>query len=276
MTVQAFNPTDLSQSAANWAVAQRIVGNFAPHAQIVPNLTLALDPGNLLNGNTLTEVNAQSVGPFAPPASGFRIDRVVVDRSTGAATIVIGTANSLTPPAIPAGKLPVARVILQPTTDAITNDVVVDERALVDLSNSPDPVICRATRSNIDQTGIANATYTKIIFTDAQINVGNAFDSINNSFKPNKKGYYQINLQCYMSITAGHTLITLIKKNGNPQTFSSNSAPATVDTTCHCSDIIYMDGINDYIEGFVYHNNGATSTLRGNDSATYFLANLIG
>ncbi len=275
MTVQTFNPTDLSQSATNWTVAQRIVGAFAPHAQVRPNLTLSLDPGNLLNGTTLTEVNAQSVGPFTPPSSGFRIDRVVIDRSTGAATIVAGTVNNLTPPAIPTGKLPVARVMLLPTTDAITNGLIIDERALVDLSNSPDRVICRATRSNVDQTGIANATYTKIIFTDAQTNVGSAFDSTNSFFKPNKEGYYEVSLQCYMSITAGHTLITLIKKNGNPQTFSSNSAPATVDTTCHCSDIIYMDGINDYIEGFVYHNNGATSTLRGNDSATYFSASLI-
>lgn len=275
MTVQAFNPSDLSQSAVNWAVSQRIVGNFAPHAQLVPNLTLALDPGNLLNGTTLTEVNAQSVGPFAPPTSGFRIDRVVVDRSTGAAAIVTGTANSLTPPAIPAGKLPVARVMLLPTTDAVTNEAVVDERALADLTNSPDRIICRATRGNVDQTGIANTTYTKINFTDAQINFGNGFDLVSSIFKPNKSGYYQIALQTYMSITAGHTLITLIKKNGNPQTFSSNSAPATVDTTCHCSDILYMDGINDYIEGFVYHNNGSTSTLRGNDSATYFCASLI-
>lgn len=36
MPVQTFNPTDLPQSAANWVVAQRIVGPFAPHAQSVP------------------------------------------------------------------------------------------------------------------------------------------------------------------------------------------------------------------------------------------------
>lgn len=71
MTVQTFNPTSLPQSTTNWAVAQRIVGPFAPHAQVVPNLAIMLDPGYLLNGTTLTEVNAQIVGPFSPPYRGL-------------------------------------------------------------------------------------------------------------------------------------------------------------------------------------------------------------
>ncbi|MDQ2105360.1 hypothetical protein [Azospirillum isscasi] len=61
MPVQTFNPTDLSRSATNWAVAQRIVGPFAPHAQVSPDLTIALDPGHLLNGTTLTWFTATRV-----------------------------------------------------------------------------------------------------------------------------------------------------------------------------------------------------------------------
>lgn len=38
MAVQTFNPTDPSQSATNWVVAQRLVGLFAPHAPVTPNL----------------------------------------------------------------------------------------------------------------------------------------------------------------------------------------------------------------------------------------------
>lgn len=68
MTVSTFNPSGLSQSDANWPVAQRVVGAFAPHAQAAPNLTVALDQGFLLNGTTLTEVDPQAVGPFTPPA----------------------------------------------------------------------------------------------------------------------------------------------------------------------------------------------------------------
>ena len=51
---------------ADWAVATRLVDNFAPHAQATPNMTVALDAGHLFNGATLTEVAAQSTGTRAP------------------------------------------------------------------------------------------------------------------------------------------------------------------------------------------------------------------
>ncbi|SMH29808.1 LamG-like jellyroll fold domain-containing protein [Azospirillum agricola] len=137
MTVQTFNPTDLPQSTTNWAVAQRIVGPFAPHAQSAPDLTVALDRGFLLNGATLTEVAAQTVGPLALPVTGFRVDRIVIDRSTGAASMIVGSAGSATPPAIPTGTLPIARILLHADTLEITNALVYDERALSDLSPTP-------------------------------------------------------------------------------------------------------------------------------------------
>lgn len=139
MPVQTFNPSALSQSETNWAVARRLVDTFAPHAQAAPNMTVAVDAGALLQGTTLTEVNPQTVGPFTTPTSGIRIDRVVVDRTIGTASIVVGTAGSGTPPAIPANKLPVARVILDNTTVAITNERIYDERVLADVSSISPP-----------------------------------------------------------------------------------------------------------------------------------------
>ena len=69
MAVQLYNP---NESDSNWGVAQRVVDQFAPHTQTLPNLTVQLDAGFLLNGTTLTEVNPQTVGPFAPSTS-FRV-----------------------------------------------------------------------------------------------------------------------------------------------------------------------------------------------------------
>ena len=139
MPVQTFNPSALPQSETNWAVARRLVDAFAPHAQAAPNMTVALDAGALLQGTTLTEVNPQTVGPFTIPASAFRIDRIVIDRSSGAASVVVGTVGSATPPSIPANKLPVARVVLDATTVAITNERIFDERVLADLSSLSPP-----------------------------------------------------------------------------------------------------------------------------------------
>ncbi|PWC87750.1 hypothetical protein TSH100_09300 [Azospirillum sp. TSH100] len=276
MTVQAFNPSDLSQSAANWAVSQRIVGNFAPHAQLVPNLTLALDPGNLLNGTTLTEVNAQSIGPFAPPASGFRIDRVVVDRSTGAAAIVTGAANSLTPPAIPAGKLPVARVMLLPTTDAITNDAVVDERSFIDLTASTqNSVVVRAHRNNVGQNGITNNSWAKVLLTTADINVGNAFNGTTSRFQPSIAGYYLLHAQVMMNCGANGSIYAGLYLNDANISLCRSLTPMSTPTYAATTSVTYMNGTTDYVEMKVLNTIITDGILDGTPTATFFAASRL-
>lgn len=276
MAAQTFNPTDLSQSATNWAVAQRIVGPFAPHAQVTPNLTLALDPGFLLSGTTLTEVNAQNVGPFAPPSSGLRIDRVVIDRSTGAASIVTGAANSLTPPTIPTGKLPVARVMLQATTDAITNTVIVDERALSDLTpQTTNPVITRATLGGADQSGFPSATIVKVNLSTVDYNVGGGFDTTNRRFKPNLAGYYQIYAQNAAQVNSGGSVSAMIYKNGSLIANGTNNQPvASGVITAPTSSIVYLNGSSDFIE--LYGVLGGGTVMFGDVRYTFMTASFIG
>ncbi|HYL49486.1 MAG TPA: tail fiber protein, partial [Stellaceae bacterium] len=138
---------------ADWAVAARLVDNFAPHAQATPNMTVALDAGHIFNSSALTEIATQSTGNFTAPVSNPRIDRVVVDRVSGAVSVVTGTeAASPSPPAIPAGKAPVAQVLLQTTSTAIANSMLTDERDLASL-------------------GLASGAYTTV-GTAASQNVG--------------------------------------------------------------------------------------------------------
>ncbi|WP_149163338.1 hypothetical protein [Azospirillum brasilense] len=276
MSVQTFNPTDLPQSTANWAVAQRIVGPFAPHAQVSPDLTIALDPGYLLNGTTLTEVKAQVVGPFAPPSSGFRIDRVVVDRTTGAASVVAGTANSLTPPAIPTGKLPVARVFLESTADTITNGAIVDERALTDLSSDNAVVACRATLGGTDQTGVPSATSTKINFNTTDFNVGNGFDTTNHWFKPHSAGYYRVRGQIAFSANLGTSFLALLSKNGSSASRTVSSSGVTAMHTCAADEVFYLNGSTDKVEMYAIQNNGAPANINGQVEFTYLIAHRIG
>lgn len=275
MTVQTFNPTDLSQSAANWAVSQRIVGNFAPHAQVVPNLSLALDPGNLLNGTTLTEVNAQSVGPFAPPASGFRIDRVVVDRANGVASIVTGIANSLTPPAIPAGTLPVARVMLLPTTNVIANDAVVDERALADVNARPtNPIVAMATLNATNQSAAPNV-YTKVNFNNVVINTRQGYDTSTQQFKPSIPGLYSVFCQLAIECASGKSIGCVIRKNGNPIATYFNDTSVTGSAFANTSIIVAMNGVDDYLEFYGYSNNSATVNIQGTSHFSFFTASLL-
>ncbi|HEY0832592.1 MAG TPA: hypothetical protein VGE72_01680 [Azospirillum sp.] len=277
MTTQTFNPTDLSQSAANWAVAQRMVGPFAPHAQVAPNLTVALDPGYLLSGTTLTEVNAQSTPALTPPASGFRIDRVVIDRTTGAVSVIAGTANSLTPPALTAGTLPVARVFLETTTTAITNESIVDERALFDLTPDSPQVICRADLNGSAQTGVAINTETKVNLGNAPINVGNAFDTTNKWFKPTIAGHYAVFGQVDMQQASNATLSARMFKNGALVSYGTGVTPVSgAHATANVSDIVYLDGINDRIELYVFTDNTGGGTVAGGTNVTYFTAQRIG
>ncbi len=278
MAVQTFNPTDLSQSAMNWAVAQRIVGPFAPHAQVTPNLTLALDPGFLLSGTTLTEVNAQNVGPFAPPSSGFRIDRVVIDRSTGAASIVTGAANSLTPPAIPSGKLPVARVMLQATTDAITNAVIVDERALSDLTpQTGNSVVCRATMNGVDQN-LPASTITVVNLSAAPINLGGAFDTTAHRFQPTLAGYYllQAKLVYLNSGAATSSTYVYFYLNGASYSYLGLPCAAGAGSNLTITDTIYLNGTTDYIDVRGSWTNSSSVSLLGATGVTWFNAAKVG
>ena len=119
-----------TQLDANSMAAQRVVGPFAPRQSPTPAMTITLDPGHIFTGTTLTEVAAQTSGTITAPSGNPRIDRAVIDRLTGALSVVTGTpAASPVPPPVPAGKLPVAQIALSQTTTSITNNLLTDERA---------------------------------------------------------------------------------------------------------------------------------------------------
>lgn len=112
-------------------VDARIAAAFAPHEQSTPDMTIRLDAGHFFNGEASTEVAAQSTGAITAPVGSPRIDRIVVSRSTGAVSVITGTpAASPAAPTIPAGHCPVAQVLLQTTSTAITNSMLTDERDL--------------------------------------------------------------------------------------------------------------------------------------------------
>ncbi|NOG70514.1 hypothetical protein [Roseicella sp. DB1501] len=121
----------------NSVAASRIVTRFAPHAQATPNMTVALDAGSIFTGTTLTEIAPQSTATITAPVSNSRIDRIVIDNTTGAVSVVAGTAAaSPNPPALPTGKSPVAQVLLTSTTTAITNNLITDERNFGGMASS--------------------------------------------------------------------------------------------------------------------------------------------
>lgn len=137
-------PVGLANGLMN---VKRIGNNFNCYAQSTPNMTVSIDAGHIFNGAALTEVVAQTSGIFTAPVSNPRIDRVVIDRVTGTMSVVAGTeAVSPTPPAIPAGKQPVAQIALTVGMVAIGNTSITDERDLGALG-------IPATNLNVVSTG---------------------------------------------------------------------------------------------------------------------------
>ena len=116
---------------AAFAAFLRLAGTFAPHEQATPNMTVRLDAGHVFNGTSLTESAPQSTGTIAAPSTNPRKDIVYVDRATGAVGVATGVQSaSPVDPAIPAGKVPVARVNLATSTTVIVNSILDDIRDL--------------------------------------------------------------------------------------------------------------------------------------------------
>lgn len=102
---------------------------FYAHEQAVPDMTVRVDAGRVFDGGDVTEVAAQDTAAFAAPATYPRIDRIVLDRATGAVEVVAGTeAAAPVPPAVPAGKSTIAQVALATATSAVTSSLITDER----------------------------------------------------------------------------------------------------------------------------------------------------
>ncbi len=120
---------------AGFAVADRVAWAFAAHEEAVPAMTVRLEAGAIFSGTTLTEVAAQSTGTITAPTVNPRIDRVVIDETTGAVSVITGAeAPSPSPPAITAGDVPICQVALIVSQTTIVNVDITDERPIARAS----------------------------------------------------------------------------------------------------------------------------------------------
>jgi hypothetical protein len=122
---------------ADIAVAQRVADAFAPRPASPAAMAVVLDAGFVMaetpaGMQSVVEVAQQTVTiASAPGLPNSRIDLVVIDAATGAASVITGTpANPPSPPAITAGKRQVALVSVPNGTSVISNANITDLRAV--------------------------------------------------------------------------------------------------------------------------------------------------
>lgn len=105
--------------------------NFQPYAQTVPNMTIALAEGTLQNATVATRIASQNTATLTAPAVNSRKDIVYVDTLAGTIGVATGAENaSPVDPAVPAGKIAIARLRLATSTTSIPNSLIDDIRPL--------------------------------------------------------------------------------------------------------------------------------------------------
>ena len=116
---------------------------------------------------------------------------------------------------------------------------------------------CFFARLGSNQTGVANATYTKATLDTEDFDVGGYFDSSTNyRYTPLITGYYQFNIGFYdLSNTDVYDQIVILYKNGSATNIAArNRLSISGDnedlyaSTITAGGVLFADGVDDYFE----------------------------
>jgi len=122
-------PNFTTQSAADYKanIDAFAAGRFYVHEQATPDMTALVDTGRLHNvdTDTLTVKVAQNTATITAPSTNPRYDIVYIDETTATVGVATGAeAASPSDPAIPTGKIPLARISLATSTTTITDAII--------------------------------------------------------------------------------------------------------------------------------------------------------
>ena len=147
---------------------------------------------------------------------------------------------------------------------------------------TPNPTF-RAYRDSSDQS-LSHNTATKVELNAETFDIGGYYDhSTNYRYTPLVQGYYQVNGSIQdISNTDVYDIIVMVRKNGS--TVSQGRiryVGATNDdlytTIINCSDVVYLDGVDDYLELYAQIASEDSSGVKINDlaQATFMSAVLV-
>ena len=135
-----------------------------------------------------------------------------------------------------------------------------------------------ADRNNVDQTGVATATFTKVQHNNEDWDLRGDYDPATNyRYTPSRAGTYLVIAAVKIKALAdGNDLETLIYKNGGNHRQAEQRLGAGGDAIAIVVAHIRMNGTTDYLEHFIRHNAGANKDIHGTPTGTYFQATRIG
>ena len=111
----------------------------------------------------------------------------------------------------------------------------------------------------------------------SHFDIGGYFNTGTYRYLPLVAGYYSFS----MGVLLEHAsyLFAIIRKNGTAEFTNRAYTAGGIFSTGQVNGILYLDGVDDYVDCTVYHNQGGSQNIRGADadrSATYFCGHLIG
>jgi hypothetical protein len=119
---------------------------------------------------------------------------------------------------------------------------------------------------------ITNSTYTKLQLNTESFDTANCFDNTTNyRFTPTVAGYYHISLKIATDYSSayGNNWFAHIYKNGTSVNQNGQySAAVNYGPMIEVTDLVYLNGSTDYIEGYVW-TSGGTSVYLDGGSQTY-------
>jgi hypothetical protein len=131
--------------------------------------------------------------------------------------------------------------------------------------------------SNANQT-VTNATYTLITNNSEVFDTNSSFNNTASgnayAFQPTVAGYYQIiaSIRDNTGGAANNQFISCIYKNGYlySATITNFAAAGVVGVVSVCTAIIYLNGSTDYVQQYVYQNQGSSITTNSNATYSFF------
>lgn len=132
-----------------------------------------------------------------------------------------------------------------------------------------------AHRNGVDQSGVATATLTPIVWTTVPFNQDSAFSAATGRWTPSA-GKYAISAGIGVaSSTANKRYQILIYKNGAAFKSASTQASAADDLNATIACTIDASG-TDFFQVYVFQNSGFTASIAGAETETWFSGHRIG
>ena len=127
-----------------------------------------------------------------------------------------------------------------------------------------------AWKGGTNQTGISNATFTKVTFGAEEFDTNSCFDTATARFTPTVAGYYQLNWNLDIGGVTTALNIADVYKNGVRQKRSNGIAVSNSETYVNGAALIYMNGTTDYVELYVYISGSGATVYGGAIEYSWF------